>query len=289
MLQSVLLGFIFFLLAPVCGAIISGADRFLGARMQRRQGPTIVQPFYDLYKFFQKKAYIVNGLQDFLVIGHLMFVMLSGWIIYAGQDILLAVFSLTLAEMFLCLAAFSASAPYSNMSAQRELLQMTCTEPMLLLMAIGFYLHAGSFLVSDMVLGKMPAIVSCPGMFAGFLIILVIELRKSPFDVSSSHHAHQEMVKGITTDISGKLMGWVELAEWNEIFLMFTFVGLFFVCSNPWSILWAILAGAGAMFLMTLIDNTFPRVKWERMLTIVWSSTFIFAGGNLLVLMLLKG
>jgi hypothetical protein len=30
-------------------------------------------------------------------------------------------------------------------------------------------------------------------------------------------------------------------------------------------------------------------VKWERMLTIVWGSTFIFAGGNLLVLMLLKG
>lgn len=286
---TALFGFFFIVAGPLLGGLMSGCDRFLAARMQRRQGPPITQAFSDLYKFFQKKSYIVNGLQEFLVIGHLMFVMLSGWIIYAGQDILLAIFSLTLGEMFLCLAAFSASAPYSNMAAQRELLQMACTEPMLLLTAIGFYLNSGSFMVSDIISSNdIPVIVTCPGMFVGFFIILIIELRKSPFDVSSSHHAHQEMVKGITTDISGKLMGWVELAEWYEIFLMFTFTGLFFLCSNPWSILWAILAATAVMFCMTLIDNCFPRVKWERMLAFVWGTTFIFAGGNLLVLMLLK-
>lgn len=42
------------------------------------------------------------------------------------------------------------------------------------------------------------------------------------------------------------------------------------------------------MFLMTLIDNTFPRVRWERMLSVCWATTLIFAGGNLLLLTLLK-
>ena len=128
------------LLGPFVGGLLSGTDRFLSARMQRRQGPPVLQPFYDISKFFQKKAYIVNGLQHFLVVGHLLFLMLSIGIIYAGQDILLSVFSLTLAEMMLCLAAFSASAPYSNMSAQREMLQMACAEPILLLLCIGLYL-----------------------------------------------------------------------------------------------------------------------------------------------------
>ena len=286
--MKILIGFLMLVIAPLLGALIAGTDRFLGARMQRRQGPPIIQPFYDLYKFLQKKAYIINGLQSFLIIGHLMFIMVCVWIIYAGQDILLAIFSLTLSEMFLCMAAFSASAPYSNMSAQRELLQMACTEPMLLLTAIGFYLNSGSFMVSDIVSAPRPAIVRAPGMFIGFLVILAIELRKSPFDVSSSHHAHQEMVKGITTDISGRVMAFVEVAEWYEVFMMFTLTGLFFVWKNPLSYLLAFAMGCVVMFLMTLTDSVFPRVKWERMLQVTWTSTLVFAGGNLLILMILK-
>ena len=282
------LGFIFVILGPFLGGLLSGVDRVFSARMQRRQGPPLLQPFADYAKFMQKKAYIINGLQTFLITGHLIFVILAGWILYAGQDILLSIFSLTLSEMFLCMAAFSASAPYSNMSAQRELLQMACTEPMLLMSAIGFYLSSGSFMVTDIVAQKTPAIIHVPGFFLGFLVILVVELRKSPFDVSTSHHAHQEMVKGVTTDITGSLMGIVELSEWYEYFLMFSYVALYFVSSNPLSLLVGILMGCLVMFLMTLIDNTFPRVRWERMLSVCWATTLIFAGGNLLLLTLLK-
>ncbi len=287
--MRILLGFLMILVAPFAGAILSGIDRFCSARMQRRVGPPILQPFYDFYKFTQKKAYIVNGLQWLLVWGHFLFVVLSIWIIYSGEDFLLAIFSLTLSEMMLCLAAYSASAPYSNMSAQRELLQMACTEPMLLLTAIGFYLNSHSFMVSDIVSCSTPAILRAPGMFAGLLVILPIELRKSPFDVSSSHHAHQEMVKGVTTDISGRTMALVELTEWFEIFLMCTFVGLFFAYDNSLTgYLIGIAVALAVMLVMTLTDNVFPRVKWERMLAITWSTTFIAAGGNLLVLTLLQ-
>ena len=275
------------LLGPLVGGLLSGTDRFLSARMQRRQGPPVLQPFYDISKFFQKKAYIVNGLQHFLVVGHLLFLMLSIGLIYAGQDILLSVFSLTLAEMMLCLAAFSASAPYSNMSAQREMLQMACAEPILLLLCIGLYLSSGSFLVKDIIRCDMPAIVKTPGIFFAFLIALPIELRKSPFDVSTSHHAHQEMVKGVTTDISGSVLGIVELSEWYELFLMVTLTGLFFICSNPVSLVYAILAALIVLFGLTLCDNVFPRVRWERMLAFTWGTTLVAGGGNMLILMLL--
>ena len=186
------------------------------------------------------------------------------------------------------MAAFSASAPYSNMSAQRELMQMACTEPMLLMIAIGFYLSSGSFMVTDIISQKTPAILHVPGFFLGFLVILIVELRKSPFDVSTSHHAHQEMVKGVTTDITGSLMGIIELSEWYEYFLMFSYVALYFVSSSPASIILGIVMGCVVMFLMTLVDNTFPRVRWERMLSVCWATTLVFAGGNLLLLTLLK-
>ncbi len=288
MTVRIIIGFLAVFAAPFIGGILSGLDRMIGARMQRRQGPPLLQPFYDFYKLTKKRANIMNGLQIFLVIGHLMFVALSIWIVYTGEDLLLAVFSLTLAEMLFCLVAFSASAPYSNMSAQRELLQMACAEPMLLLMAIGFYMANGSFKVMDILHSSSPAILKTPGMFAGFLVILVIELRKSPFDVSTSHHAHQEMVKGITTDIAGSVMAYVEVAEWCELFLMATFTGMYFICGNPLSFLAAAAAAALVLFLMTLVDNTFPRVRWERMLWMSWGSTFIFAGVNLLILTLTR-
>ena len=41
-----------------------------------------------------------------------------------------------------------------------------------------------------------PIIGSAWLAFVGFLYILTIKLRKSPFDLSYSHHAHQELVKG---------------------------------------------------------------------------------------------
>ena len=142
-------------------------------------------------------------------------------------------------------------------------------------------------MVRALIHADVPAIVRMPGMFIGFLTILIVELRKSPFDVSTSHHAHQEMVKGITTDLSGNIMGITEMTEWYEEALMFTIVGLFFIDRHPVSILWAVLAALAVFFLENLIDNVFPRVKWETMFKTCWVSTFVFGGSNLLVLLLL--
>ena len=41
--------------------------------------------------------------------------------------------------------------------------------------------------------------------FLGFLFILAIKLRKSPFDLSTGQHAHQELVQGLNSDLSGFL------------------------------------------------------------------------------------
>ena len=88
------------------------------------------------------------------------------------------------------------------MGAQRELLQNMAYEPMILLAAIGFYLATNSFNVKEIATSSVPSIVYLPGIFVGYVFILVIKLLKSPFDLSTSHHAHQEMVRGLTTEIS---------------------------------------------------------------------------------------
>ena len=181
MAVSVISVLAYLILGPLAGGLLAGVDRKITARMQGRKGPSVFQPFYDLYKLFNKQAVVVNNVQDFLVCGFLIFIVFTGCVFFSGGDLLLDFFALTLSEMFFIMSAFSASSPYSSMGAQRELMQMMAYEPMVLLVGIGFYLVTGSFSVSDIIqYSKVPAVVSMPGIFIGFLWVLVIKFRKSP-------------------------------------------------------------------------------------------------------------
>ena len=51
---------ILILLAPILGGLVYGFERVVRARMQNRQGPPILQPFYDMYKLIDKQALIIN-------------------------------------------------------------------------------------------------------------------------------------------------------------------------------------------------------------------------------------
>ncbi|MDC7295283.1 MULTISPECIES: complex I subunit 1 family protein [unclassified Butyrivibrio] len=279
---------IYIVLAPFIGGLLAGVDRIFSARMQGRQGPPLFQPFYDVFKLLNKQTTVVNSIQVLFVTGYLIMTIFTGALFFGGGDMLLVFFALSMSEVMMVMAAFSTNGPYSIMGAQRELLQMMCYEPMTLLVAIGFYYANGSFMVNDLIQAEVPAIVQIPGFFIGFVFILIIKLRKSPFDLSTSHHMHQEMVKGLTTDLSGGNLALTEIAEWYDLVLMMGIVGMFFITSNPISRVWAIIAISVVFFLETLIDNLFPRVKYITMLKVTWSVILIFAGTNLLILNVLK-
>jgi ech hydrogenase subunit B len=280
-----LLGIVLYaVFAPFVGGFLAGLDRKVAARMQGRQGPPVLQPFYDLAKLFNKQILVVNSVQDFLVCGYLIFVLFTGCVFFAGGDLLLIFFALTLAEIFLLLAASSANSPYSSMGAQRELMQIMTYEPMILISGVGFYLATGSFFVSDIVKAGISPIAYMPGVFLGFLYILTIKFRKSPFDISTSHHAHQEMSKGLTQELSGGMYAFVELAAWYEDVMMLGIVALFVINLQWWSIPVAVVVALLAYFLEVLVDNIFPRVKWEKMLSSTWIVTLVAGGINLLVL-----
>lgn len=274
----------YLLLAPIAGGLLAGIDRKISAHMQGRVGPPLLQPFYDFFKLLEKEPITVNKVQDFYVGCFLLFIMITGCFFFGGGDLLLVIFSLTLASIFLVVAAFSSNSPYSQVGAERELLQMMSYEPMVLLTAIGFYLVYGSFNISEIVAGPNMAIIYLPGIFLGFLFILTIKLRKSPFDLSMSHHAHQELVKGLTTEFSGKTMALIELAHWYENIFLLGFIYLFFAYSAPWSIVLAVVVCLLAYFLEIVIDNNYARMKWQIAINSSWIIALVLGFTNLLVL-----
>jgi formate hydrogenlyase subunit 4 len=273
--------------SPFIGMFLDGIDRKISARMQSRKGPSLLQPFYDLRKLFSKELLAVNNVQLLLNLCYMIFIAVSGAMLFGGTDILMCLFILSTAEIFLVLGASSDSSPYSNMGASREMIQMMAFEPLTLLIAVGFYLCTDSFRVADIIKSPVSAIVFMPGMFVALVIITTVKLRKSPFDISTSHHAHQEMVKGITTEMSGSMLGIVNIAEYYEIILLFGIFALFFINSVWWSWLIAIAVCCAVFFVETLIDNVCARLKWKITLYGCWLITLIAAGLNLFILMII--
>ncbi len=279
---------LYLILAPFVGALLDGFDRILSARMQGRKGPPLLQPFYDLAKLFSKQMLAVNSVQMLLNLSYLVFLAVAGAMLFAGADILMSLFILSTADMFLVMAASSDSSPFSTLGAGREMIQIMAYEPMTLLLAVGFYLATGSFQVIDIIRMPYSTVLTMPGFLIGFFFVMAIKLRKSPFDLSTSHHAHQELVKGLTTEMAGPTFAIMNIAEYYEMTLMLGIVALFFINENWWSWPIAIIACLFVFFLEILWDNVCARVKWRTLLDSCWVVTLLSGGLNGLILMLIR-
>lgn len=274
------LAFVFF--APVVGGLLSGIDRKLTARMQGRIGPPLLQPFYDVGKLFQKENLVVRRTQNLYMEFFFVMTIFTGALFFSGGDLLLVIFALTLAGVFFAFGGYKASSPYSFIGAQRETLQMMAYEPAVILVAVGLYMVTRSFQVSDIVAYPKPLILDLPGFFVAFFFILAIKFRKSPFDLSTSHHAHQELVKGITTEYSGRTLALIEIAHWYEYVFVLGIGYLFFA----WNVWIGFLVAFFLFELVLIIDNAAARVRWQWMVAGAWIVAFVAGGANIIYLML---
>jgi formate hydrogenlyase subunit 4 len=274
---------VYLVAAPVVGGLLAGWDRRVSARMQSRQGPPILQPFYDVLKLWQKQNLAVFPSQNYYILSFLLLVIFTGALFFAGSDLLLVIFAFTTAAIFFVLGAYKASSPYSFIGAERELIQIMAYEPMVLLTAIGMYMVTKTFYVRGIASHGTMLVLVLPGVFLGFVYALEIKFRKSPFDLSSSHHAHQELVRGITTEFSGRTLAMIEVAHWYESVFLLGWVYLFFAASPVVGVVMSLVVYA----FVVLVDNVFARLKWQTALRSAWAVTAVLGFGNIVILSLL--
>jgi len=273
---------LFVVLAPVFGGLLAGVDRRVTARMQSRIGPPLLQPFYDFGKLLQKQSRQVNPIAEPLLIGHFGFMAAAGGLLIGGTDIIFVAFVFALAALFLVLAAGSVNSPFSFAGAERELVVLLASEPFFILMMVCVAKVTGAATYQGVLASTTWVAPQVPGVLIAFLMVATIKLRKSPFDISTSHHPHQELVRGLTSDMSGRLLAYVELAHWYESALLCAFAVLLFNRSVPLGIAAFLVAYA----LEILVDNSTSRAKWQLVLRSTWIATLLFCGGNVLALFL---
>jgi len=287
-MNTALLVVLAIVLAPIIGGLLSGIDRKITARLQGRFGPPILQPFYDVIKLFGKERFISNKVQIVWVITYLFFAMLSFVLFVLGQDLIAIIFVLTVGGGAMVMGALSIRSPYSQIGAQREIMQMLAYDPLLLIAIVGMYMVTGSFKVDDIVNYQIthnaPLLYTLPLVFLVMIEVLTIKMRKSPFDIAASHHGHQEIVRGVHTEFSGPYLALIEIAHWYELMLVLGLVAIFFA-SNVYI---ALALVAAAFILELIIDNVTARVTFRMMLKSAWVYGMIICLINLIALSFLK-
>lgn len=264
-------------LAPVIGGLIYGMERIIRARMQRRVGPPLLQPFYDFLKLAGKRKMIVHSAHAFLGIMHFISLWFAVAILLLGGDLILVIFLHLLSTALLIMAGFSTRSVFSHLGANRMAISVLAYEPVLIVIAVAVFMLTGSFTAASVYGYPEPLLFKMPLAFISLLLILPIKLKKSPFDVAE---AHQEITGGVELEYSGLFYESVFTAKWLDYVFCYTLVFLF-AANNIWLGISLVIF---VFLYLNALDNSTARVNYRQMLRFSLAVAFSVAFINLILL-----
>lgn len=265
------------LVAPFGISILLGLDRKVSASMQLRIGPPVLQPWYDLTKLVSKRTVPGDRVAAGLLTAQVVVAAGALGMLLAGGDLVVAILVLGVARVLFILAAGAVESPFAQLGVAREIILLLLAEPLMLLVAIAYGTVAGSFSAAAIAAAEPPAL-ALPTLGLTLGVLLAVALRKSPFDIATSHHAHQELVKGSTTEMAGPWLALGELGHWFEIAFVIVLIGLGAAAIPPL----AVGLIAATYLVAIVVDNAMPRATWRAALAVGWG-----AGGTAAIVALI--
>lgn len=280
------------LFAILLGLLLTGLDRKVYARLQRRVGPPVYQPCIDLIKLSQKET-VVPKTANFTAFRLAPLVGFAGMLaavaiipitgiysgLYQSGDLLVLLYLLSTPALALMIGASASGSPYSSVGLSREmtmvlayeipLLTVLLTVGMRVGMAMGgtavfslssivnFQLKNGSLLFD---LPMLPAILA-------FLCCIPGTIGVVPFDIPE---AETEITEGPLLEYSGSGLALFHLTGGLKILVLSALaVALFFPSGigDFWlvNLLWFVLKCAViSFFSLTLVRATRARMRLDQ-------------------------
>jgi NADH-quinone oxidoreductase subunit H len=269
------------ILAFVIGLAMVLMMRRIGARIQRRVGPPVLQPIYDIIKLYSKETQISHGLMH--EIGIIMAV--GG---YIAAETLLPVPGLdgladkggavTLAYMLMipalgmALGVGQCANPNGSIGISRALTAMLAYDIPFILVIFGVSYVYGTTNLAEMITIQQQqgvaswGIVQMPLLALTALLILPAIMGKHPFEI---YVAPAEIATGPMVEMSGKFMGGLFVMQCFQLYtagVIFTTLflggGLYWITFLP------------KIFLVVAIPMSvaylFPRYRTEDVLRLMW-------------------
>jgi len=256
------------LVAPLC----QGTLRKITARIQSRQGPPILQPYFDLLKLLGKEdieSGELPGMQRFAVYFSLATVLTVSCLVPMGfaapmntsGDAILLIYLLTLCGICTLLAGLAAGSTYSLLGVSREMMSMIALEPLFAIAIIVGAVHVQSFRLSSLLQGSPYAGSGFPWsglvMLAVMLLSFQAFVQRVPFDISE---AETELMEGPLSEYSGPKLALLQYAQMAKLIV---YSALFVALFAPW--------GAGLFFPLAWL------LFWAKVFALVLLVTIVAA------------
>ena len=238
-----------FLFCFFIGLLLCGIDRKLVARMQKRVGPPILQPFYDFFKLLGKETIIpaaanrtVYLLAPLLGLAALVTIQLMvpvfGFTAFSGMaDVIVVLYLLLIPALATIMGAAASGSPYAGVGLSREMVTILACELPLLMVLLAIAKTVGNAMGTGLCfsLSEIAAYQSAHGSLLfhpsmipaalAFLLVIPGETGSHPFDAAE---AETEICEGMLAEYSGKPLGVYKLSHAIKLLTMTSlFVALF--------------------------------------------------------------
>ncbi|MER2527090.1 MAG: NADH-quinone oxidoreductase subunit H [Candidatus Competibacter denitrificans] len=239
------------LLAP----LLTGWVRWVKARLLRRRGPSLLQPYRDLAKLLRKDVVLADSASWlFRVAPYLIFAAL--WVAaslvptFAGglpfswtADLIAIVALLGTARFFLALAGLDVGTSFGGIGSSREMMIASLAEPAMLMMVFTLSLLAGTTELSAVAHFMMTAHVglrmSLGLALMALVIVAIAENARIPVDNPATHLELTMVHEAMVLEYSGRHLALIELGSALKLVLYLSLLGCIFA---PWGMA---MAGAG--------------------------------------------
>ncbi|MBM4273881.1 MAG: NADH-quinone oxidoreductase subunit NuoH [Deltaproteobacteria bacterium] len=199
--------------------------------------------------------------------------------------VLILAFS-TLAVLSILMAGWSSNNKYAVLGAIRSVAQNVAYEIPLLITVMSVILMVGSFKLTDIVAAqeRLWFVLVQPVAFILYIICATAETNRAPFDLPE---AESELVAGFHTEYSGMRFALFFLAEYTNMFICSALAAVLFLGGwhGPFlpGVVWFLIKVYAIIFLMMWFRWTFPRTRFDQLITFAWKILIPLAFANLLI------
>jgi len=231
-------------LVPVVAPLGIGIINKLKARMQGRQGASILQSYRNLRKLLHKDEVIAKDaswifrVAPFIVFGVTVLVgasipLFSSMLHLPTSDLLMVVYVLAIGVFFLALAGMDTGSAFGGFGASREVTLGAVAEGVLIFSVLPLVILGGTtnlvVLATGVTSGYVHHLIPILLAAFGFIVALLAEAKRFPFDNPDTHLELTMVHEAMILEYSGKRLALMEWAAANKLFIFSALaVNLFF-------------------------------------------------------------